>query len=163
MPIRITMRAAAGVALVVVVFFAASPGHSFDLGKMLGGADQEDISTFKLIHVADLKAMLDVGASEGTHVYDANGPETREKYGVIPGAILLTSDNDYDLSILPANKTSKLVFYCANTHCMASHEAARRAVKAGYKDVNVMVDGIAGWKAAGEPTAHTSGSDGRNS
>jgi len=29
---------------------------------------------------------------------------------------------------------------------MASHEAARRAVGAGYKDVNVMSDGILGWK-----------------
>ena len=36
---------------------------------------------------------------------------------------------------------------------MASHEAARRAVKAGYTDVSVMADGIAGWKAAGQPTA----------
>jgi len=35
---------------------------------------------------------------------------------------------------------------------MASHEAARRAIKSGYKNVSVMVDGIAGWKAAGEPT-----------
>lgn len=116
MPMRITVRALAGVALVVVVFFAASPGHSFDLAKMLGGGDQEDLSTFKLIHVADLKAMLDAGASVGAHVYDVNGPETREKYGVIPGAVLLASDNDYDLSILPPKKTSKLVFYCANTH-----------------------------------------------
>jgi rhodanese-related sulfurtransferase len=35
---------------------------------------------------------------------------------------------------------------------MASHEAARRAVKAGYQNVSVMGDGIMGWKAAGEPT-----------
>jgi rhodanese-related sulfurtransferase len=46
---------------------------------------------------------------------------------------------------------------------MASHEAARRAVKAGYKDVSVMVDGIAGWVAAGEPTAHVSASHASNS
>jgi rhodanese-related sulfurtransferase len=39
---------------------------------------------------------------------------------------------------------------------MASHEAARRAVKAGYKDVSVMVDGIMGWKDAGQPTAAVS-------
>ncbi|HKV54419.1 MAG TPA: hypothetical protein VJN94_07225 [Candidatus Binataceae bacterium] len=39
---------------------------------------------------------------------------------------------------------------------MASHEAARRAVKAGYTDVNVMIDGIAGWKSAGEPTVPAS-------
>jgi rhodanese-related sulfurtransferase len=35
---------------------------------------------------------------------------------------------------------------------MASHEAARRAIKAGYKNVSVMMDGIVGWKAAGQPT-----------
>jgi len=34
---------------------------------------------------------------------------------------------------------------------MASHEAARRAVEAGYKDVSVMADGIEGWKNAGMP------------
>jgi rhodanese-related sulfurtransferase len=30
--------------------------------------------------------------------------------------------------------------------------AARRAVKAGYENVNVMVDGIKGWKQGGQPT-----------
>ncbi|MGO9453154.1 MAG: rhodanese-like domain-containing protein [Candidatus Binataceae bacterium] len=47
---------------------------------------------------------------------------------------------------------------------MASHEAARRAVQAGYTDVSVMADGITGWRAAGKPVqtpegaAATSGS-----
>jgi rhodanese-related sulfurtransferase len=34
---------------------------------------------------------------------------------------------------------------------MASHEAARRAVGAGYTNVSVMVDGITGWHEAGKP------------
>lgn len=37
---------------------------------------------------------------------------------------------------------------------MASHDAARRAVDAGYKDVSVMVDGIWGWRKAGEPVEY---------
>jgi rhodanese-related sulfurtransferase len=37
---------------------------------------------------------------------------------------------------------------------MASHAAARRAVKSGYKNVNVMADGIEGWKEAGKPIAN---------
>jgi rhodanese-related sulfurtransferase len=37
---------------------------------------------------------------------------------------------------------------------MASHEAARRAVKAGYRDVSVMADGIIGWRQAGKPVAY---------
>ncbi|HXR26183.1 MAG TPA: hypothetical protein VN742_12525 [Candidatus Binataceae bacterium] len=39
---------------------------------------------------------------------------------------------------------------------MASHEAARRAVKVGYSDVSVMADGISGWKAAGKAVASVS-------
>jgi rhodanese-related sulfurtransferase len=35
---------------------------------------------------------------------------------------------------------------------MASHEAARRAVAAGYTNVSVMTGGIAGWHDAGKPT-----------
>jgi rhodanese-related sulfurtransferase len=34
---------------------------------------------------------------------------------------------------------------------MASHEAARRAVQAGYTNVSVMGDGLLGWKKAGKP------------
>jgi rhodanese-related sulfurtransferase len=39
---------------------------------------------------------------------------------------------------------------------MASHEAARRAVQAGYTNVSVMVDGIAGWVKMHEPVQHVS-------
>lgn len=34
---------------------------------------------------------------------------------------------------------------------MASHEAARRAVQLGYRNVFVMSDGIDGWVKAGLP------------
>jgi rhodanese-related sulfurtransferase len=40
---------------------------------------------------------------------------------------------------------------------MASHEAARRAVKAGYTNVSVMSDGIEGWKNAGMPSQSVAG------
>jgi rhodanese-related sulfurtransferase len=46
---------------------------------------------------------------------------------------------------------------------MASHEAARRAVKAGYTDVSVMADGIVGWKSAGAPTVPAANSQVHNS
>ena len=40
---------------------------------------------------------------------------------------------------------------------MASHEAARRAVGAGYTNVSVMVDGITGWHHAGQPVESVDG------
>src|SRR5262249_32756494 len=75
-------------------------------------------------------------------IVDANGAETRQQYGVIPGAVLLTSHRDYSLSELPASKSNKLVFYCGGTMCRASDKAAARAVLAGYTDVSVLRDGI---------------------
>lgn len=84
---------------------------------------------------------------------DANGQETRTSQGVIPGAVLLTSSSQYAVSELPADKSSKLVFYCANLKCGASHAAARRAMENGYTNVAVLPEGIAGWKQAGQPTA----------
>jgi rhodanese-related sulfurtransferase len=84
---------------------------------------------------------------------DANGSETRTKQGVIPGAVLLTSSSQYDVKELPANKDTKLVFYCANQKCSASEAAAKRAIDNGYTDVAVLPVGIAGWKQAGQPTA----------
>jgi rhodanese-related sulfurtransferase len=86
-------------------------------------------------------------------VFDANDPDTRHEYGVVPGAVLLSSHKDYPLSVLPAQKSDKLVFYCGGTQCRASDAAAARAATAGYSDVSVMRAGIRGWKDAGMPTS----------
>lgn len=45
---------------------------------------------------------------------DCNSDMSRKHTGVVPGAILLTDDVNYAASELPADKTTKLVFYCAN-------------------------------------------------
>ena len=45
---------------------------------------------------------------------DCNSDMSRKRTGVVPGAILLTDDVNYAASELPADKTTKLVFYCAN-------------------------------------------------
>ena len=83
---------------------------------------------------------------------DCNGEATRKKLGVVPGAVLLSDDDSFQPSELPADKTKELVFYCANTECGASHHAASKALLAGYTKVEVMPDGIAGWVKAGKKT-----------
>lgn len=83
---------------------------------------------------------------------DANNPETRTKYGVVPGALLLSDHRSYALTELPSDKSSSLVFYCGGTQCRASDTAATRAAAAGYASVSVMRDGIRGWVAAGQAT-----------
>ena len=108
---------------------------------------------FKLIHVQELDQWITTKtAGKPVFIFDANSDETRQKSGLIPGAQTLASSTDYPLTLLPQDKNATLVFYCANTQCMASHEAAKRAVNAGYKNVSVMADGIQGWVKAGKTT-----------
>ncbi len=71
---------------------------------------------FKLIHVNDLVA-LRAAPNAAVTVLDANAPDFRAREGVIPGAVLLSSDNKYDVAKeLPPRKDARLVFYCANIH-----------------------------------------------
>ncbi len=83
---------------------------------------------------------------------DANNIETRQQYGVVPGAVLLSDHRDYALTELPSDKAKALVFYCGGTQCRASDAAASKAISAGYANVSVMREGIKGWAGAGQPT-----------
>lgn len=88
---------------------------------------------------------------EGAVAVDANSKRTRKKYGVVPNAVVLTSSAKYDLAQLPEDKSKELIFYCSNTYCTASDTAAERAQANGYEKVNVMREGIKGWKESGKP------------
>lgn len=105
--------------------------------------------TFKKMNSGEVQKLLEA-KSAPIAVFDANGEDTRKKEGTVPGAVLLTDlDGEKLVKALPKDKNTKLVFYCANEMCTASHKAAKAAAKAGYPDVAVMTDGIAGWKKAG--------------
>lgn len=91
------------------------PAHALSLSTLLGNHEDEN-NSIKKIHVADLVALMH---DPDAHViiYDANSENVRSKYGVIPGAKLLSSADQYDVAaMLPADKHAKLVFYCTNTH-----------------------------------------------
>ncbi|MBK9030000.1 MAG: rhodanese-like domain-containing protein [Myxococcales bacterium] len=116
-------------------------GCSKDSAKPAAKAAPAEVS------VDDLAKQL---AAKAARPVDANGTKTRKDVGFIPGAVLLTDYETYAASELPADKAEPLVFYCANTQCGASHEAAAKAVAMGYKDVKVLPAGIMGWTEAGQ-------------
>ena len=43
---------------------------------------------------------------------DCNGDRTRKKMGTLPGAITVSDEESFAASELPADKGTKLVFYC---------------------------------------------------
>lgn len=53
-----------------------------------------------------------LAANEAT-VIDCNGDRTRKKLGVIPQAVLISNEETFTASELPADKTRKLIFYCS--------------------------------------------------
>jgi hypothetical protein len=101
--------------LAIIMNAIAVSGYAFSVSQVLGRGQEQNLNTFKLIHVGDLKALM-AGTGNKVHVYDANIKPTRERFGTIPGAVLLASDENYPLSVLPPNKHAMLVFYCADNH-----------------------------------------------
>jgi rhodanese-related sulfurtransferase len=135
-------------ALTMVLAFAA---HASAQSLRIILDDPQGPEKFKVIRADELANMVTDPKSHAV-VYDANFPDTREHFGVIDGAHLLSSYDNYDVAKeLPADKNANLVFYCYDKRCMASHFAARRAIQAGYKNVSVMGDGIVGWAMMRQP------------
>jgi rhodanese-like protein len=101
------------IALMMALTLAARASAT-DIGKLLENKEGPD--NFQVIHVDDLAKLMGNPASH-VQIFDANHPSTREQFGVIPGARLLSSYDNYDVTReLPADKNAKLVFYCADSH-----------------------------------------------
>ncbi len=132
--------------VVVLSLFGCSRARSGDHATGNGASAAKAIPQTPLAQVRKLVE------TKSATVLDANGEDTRKQYGVIPGATLLSSADDYALSELPKDKSARLVFYCGGLKCRASDHAAERAAESGYTQVSVMREGIRGWKDSGAPT-----------
>jgi rhodanese-related sulfurtransferase len=108
--------------------------------------DEAAAKTFGQLTVQEVSALLARGAAV---VFDANGRDEWARRHV-PGAkwVDFSALAERDL---PAPSDRLLVFYCYNKMCLASHEAARRALEMGYTSVFIMPEGIQGWVKAGKP------------
>ena len=132
--------------LLAMVVAIAATGCSKSADSTSSASHAANVPT---VTVDELDKML---ANNECQAVDANGEATRKKLGVIPGAVLLSDSDSFQASELPSDKAKALVFYCANTSCGASHEAAGKAITAGYSNVKVLPDGIAGWVKSGKKT-----------
>ena len=75
------------------------------------GAKAEAKDNLPTMSVDDVEQAI---AAKQVVPVDCNGDKTRKKKGVVPGAILISDEEDFKESELPADKATKLVFYCAN-------------------------------------------------
>ena len=113
-------------------------------------ACKPDIHGLATLSVSELTALQSAGVD--LVVCDANNAQTREKEGIIPGALLLSNYRNYEpAGELPTDADAKLVFYCHSERCGAAADAARKATAAGYTDVWLLPAGITGWASSGLP------------
>ena len=101
-----------------VLALAIALGAAGSAGALTGCDRTKDA---KGEHADDIPVMsiddLAVRIASGTcRAVDANGNQLRKDVGVIPSAVLLTDYEAYGTSELPEDKTTPLVFYCANEH-----------------------------------------------
>jgi hypothetical protein len=87
------------------------PAHSAWASPEAAPAEAKE--GFSLIHVDELAKLMRSGKIQ---IYDANGADFRSTNGVIPGAMMLASLRIDAAKVLPADKSTPLVFYCANSH-----------------------------------------------
>lgn len=94
-------------------------GAALALASISGCAKDEKKSGSETAAKDDLPALTiaevdQAIAAKQAQAIDCNGDRTRKKHGVLPGAILISDEEAYPVSELPADKTTKLVFYCAD-------------------------------------------------
>lgn len=78
---------------------------------VLAGGCARTRAVVRDVTVAEAKAQLDTQAATAL---DANETVFREKYGWVPGAVLLSSFDEYALTELPTDKDRPLIFYCTS-------------------------------------------------
>lgn len=114
----------------------------------------------KVIGADEAKKLLD----GGTPFFDTRvSAEYAEK--TIKGATSLTyreksakavdfdaSQDQFELSKLPANKAAPVVFFCNAGECWRSYKASTVAIKNGYSKVSWFRGGMPEWSAKGLPT-----------
>ncbi len=141
-----------GLCAAALATFAFGAAQAAETPPALAGA--------KLVGAEEVKKMLDAGVpvidtriaaeyAEKT-IKGAISVPYKEKSAKEPG--FDASQDQFDLSKLPANKAAPLVMFCNSGECWKSYKASVAAIKAGYSKVHWFRGGFPEWNAKGLPT-----------
>jgi rhodanese-related sulfurtransferase len=101
----------------------------------------------KLVNVDFVKGIAQVPKVEGAMLIDSRPTARKFDLGHIPTAVNIP-DSAFDKlapTLLPADKSVPLVFYCDGPECTLSHSSAFKAEKLGYTNIKVYADGFPDW------------------
>jgi rhodanese-related sulfurtransferase len=137
--------------------FVALAKTDFDYVSKLGYFTPRTLPGATLVEAKDVTQLLQAG---GTYIDTRT--EAEFKAGHVPGAKLVpyveksakdadfkAEDDQFDLSKLPPDRASTLVFACNGAECWKSFKASHAASKAGYTKVHWFRGGFPEWRGAG--------------
>lgn len=98
-----------------------------------------------------MEAMLSTTPPQDVMIIDSRPQKPRYDKGHIPTAVSLP-DGHFDklaAEVLPADKSTELLFYCGGLHCPLSHQSAWKAEELGYTNIKVFPAGDPQWVEQG--------------
>ncbi len=109
----------------------------------------ENVDGYAVINTVALKKALDSG--QEISVIDARNPEEYQEVHILNAINVPIKQWEKHVSLLPADRSTQLVFYCNGIKCGKSKKAAKKALAMGYKNVLVYAEGMPVWEEKGMP------------
>lgn len=139
--------------------FVTANATDFEYISTRGFYTPETLSKVTIPTALQVKKLMD----QGVHLYDVR-PHTHYREAHIPGAInvhyQMNSPKEveyddtvdaFDISKLPQDKNTPIIFHCNGPECWYSYKAARYMQSRGYTKIYWFRTGLPAWKAAGLP------------
>ncbi len=105
---------------------------------------------FASVSAAYVKKLVD--NPDGTVIVDARPARKKYDKGHVPGAINIPNTFfDKQVDMLPADKETRLIFYCGGNKCPLSLKSATKAKALGYTNVMLFQAGYPAWVEAYGP------------
>ena len=143
------MRGLVSLALGLVL---AAPALAADTPTSLAGAKVISVDEAKKLHDAGVPMIDTRVAAEYAEktIKGAISVPYKEKSAKDPA--FDASQDHFDLSKLPTDKSAPMVLFCNGTECWKSYKSSVAAVKAGYSKVYWFRGGFPEWSTKGLPT-----------
>ena len=141
-----------GISLIATAaLLSSNTTFAADTPDSLKGATVVDAAKAKTLIDAGTKVIDARVANEyaEAHIKGADNVTYKEKSAKATN--FDASQDNVDLSKLPADKSAAIIFYCNGVECWKGYKEATAAVKAGYKTVYWFRGGFPEWKAKGYP------------
>ena len=105
------------------------------------------VSPGMVMKTVDVEKLVALGPEKGKYFLFDSRPLPRFQEGFIPTAINLPYPAFDKLAekLLPQDKNSLIIFYCAGVTCNMSPGSADKAKKLGYTNIKVYIDGMPAW------------------